>query len=85
MAAVERARELADLPEDHELTELPAEGGGILRTIARMVTTEPSSPPSLLSLVLSSSEVRTPIVWLLSVSSMSGTPVAMTDWPVVTP
>jgi protease-4 len=85
MAALERARTLAGLGEDYELIELPAEGGGVLQAVARMLVHESTPVPSLAAQVLSSPEARAPVGWLLSVAAGTGTPMAMTDWPVLVP
>ncbi len=85
MTALERARVLGDLGEDYELVELPGESGGLVQTVARLLADDTTQPPSLMAQVLSRSEVRAPVGWLLSVAAATGTPMAMTDWPVIVP
>lgn len=85
MTALERARSLAGLGEDYELIELPAEPGGLLNTVSRMLLEEGSSPPSLMAEVASRPEIRAPLGWVMTVAGASGTPMAMTDWPMLVP
>lgn len=85
MVALERARALAGLGDDYELIELPGEPGGLLNTVSRLLTEETRQPPSLMAEVTSRPEVRAPLRWVLTVAGESGTPMAMTDWPVIVP
>ncbi len=85
MTALERARTLAGLGDDYELIELPGESRGLIQTVARLLVDETARPPSLVAQVASSPEVRAPVGWLMSVAAGTGTPMAMTDWPVLAP
>jgi protease-4 len=83
LAAVRRARELADLPEEHELVELPVAPGGVLRELARTFLDEPSTPG--IARALATSELRAPFAWLVSVALQRGGALAMIDWPLALP
>lgn len=81
--ALDRARALAGLPDDADVVHLPAEPGGLLRTITNLLTTE--TTPSALGSVLPLREAATLLRWLSVVGANAGRPMAMTELPMELP
>lgn len=88
LTALRRARALAGLADDCDVLELPAESGGLLRTIAQLLVTEapgsggPSATDAVVSMLLGGSESLAVLRWMLTVTSRSGSPMAMVEWPL---
>lgn len=81
--ALDRARALAGLPDDADVVQLPAEPGGLLRTITSLLTSE--TTPSALGSVLPLREAATLLRWLSVVGAHAGRPMAMTELPTELP
>lgn len=81
--ALDRARALAGLPDDADVVQLPAEPGGLLRTITNLLTSE--TTPSALGSVLPLREAATLLRWLSVVGAHAGRPMAMTELPTELP
>jgi protease-4 len=81
--ALDRARSLAGLPDDADVVQLPAEPGGLLRTIAGLLTSD--NTPSALGSVLPLREAATLLRWLSVVGAHAGRPMAMTELPTELP
>ncbi|MBK8693673.1 MAG: signal peptide peptidase SppA [Deltaproteobacteria bacterium] len=88
LTALRRARALGGLGEDSDVIELPAESGGLLRTIAQLLVSDapgggaPSAADSLVSMLLGGQESLAVLRWMLTVTSRSGAPMAMVEWPL---
>ena len=88
LTALRRARALGGLADDSDVVELPAESGGLLRTLAQLLVTEaPGAGPSgaadaVVSLLLGGQESLAALRWMLTVTSRSGSPMAMVEWPL---
>lgn len=91
LTAMRRARALAGMADDAEVVELPAEPSGLLRTLAQMLLSEapgggtPSAAETITQFVLGGRESLAVLRWMLMVTSRSGTPMAMVDWPLAGP
>lgn len=82
--AVARARELAGLPEDAEVVELPPPPGGLLTTLIDALVESPAQAPT--ARLVSRSEVATAIGWLIAIAwAGQGRAMAMTEWPLQAP
>jgi protease-4 len=87
LTALRRARALGGLAEDSDVIELPAEPGGLLRTIAQLLVSEapgtgsPSAADAVVSMLLGGHESLAVLRWMLTVTSRSGAPMAMVEWP----
>lgn len=91
LTALRRARALGGLADDADVVELPAEPGGLLRTIIGMLTSEapgggsPSATESLTRMLLGGRESLAVLRWMLMVTSRAGEPMAMVEWPLAGP
>ena len=91
LTALRRARALGGLSEDSDVIELPSEPGGLLRTIAQLLVSEapgtgsPSAADAVVSMLLGGQESLAVLRWMLTVTSRSGAPMAMVEWPLSGP
>lgn len=84
-AAIQRARALGGLGEDFEVIELPSAPRGLLQTLAGMLVVAQPADFGVLSTVLRTAEVAVPLRWLLTVAAHPSQPMALSEWPEVTP
>lgn len=87
LTALRRARALGGLADDSDVIELPGESGGLLRTIAQLLVTDapgggPSAADTVVSMLLGGGESLAVLRWMLTVTSRSGAPMAMVEWPL---
>ena len=87
LTALRRARALGGLADDCDVIELPGESGGLLRTIVQMLVTDapgsaPSASDAVVSMLLGGQESLAVLRWMLTVTSRSGAPMALVEWPL---
>jgi protease-4 len=94
LAGLDRARQLAQLPDDCDVLDLPAEPQGLLEQLVSLATgggggsTRASAASTATDILLANPEVRAAVGWLLAVAYAgrdAGHVLALTEWPLATP